>query len=70
MNMPDDRYRPKENRTMHTNHRLPIWARLGAALSLILFIVAMVLALFGLSATTTNAINYKLGSARLCQVPI
>src|SRR5436190_23553345 len=55
MNMPHDRYRPKENRTMHTNHRLLVWARLGAALSLILFIVAMVLALFGLSATTTNA---------------
>jgi hypothetical protein len=40
---------------VHTNHRLPIWARLGAALSLILFVVAMMLALFGLSAATTNA---------------
>jgi hypothetical protein len=40
---------------VHTNHRLPIWARLGAALSLTLLVVAMMLALFGLSATTTNA---------------
>src|SRR4051812_43680708 len=40
---------------MHTNHRLPIWARLGAVLSLILFVVATMLALFGVSATTTIA---------------
>lgn len=40
---------------MQNNHRLPIWTRLGAALSLVLFVVAMMLALFGLRATTTNA---------------
>jgi hypothetical protein len=40
---------------MHTNHRLPIWVRLGAALSLTLLVVAMMLALFGLNATTTSA---------------
>jgi hypothetical protein len=40
---------------MHINHRLPILTRLGAFVSLTLFVVTTILVLFGLSATTTSA---------------